>query len=62
MTTSMRASLLAFAAACVGCQHPTAFAREVYAFCPDVVDQGTETVEALAAEMKQENTVYLWWD
>ena len=39
-----------------------AFAREVYAFCPDVVDQGTETVEALAAEMKRSNTLYLWWD
>ena len=39
-----------------------AFAREVYAFCPDVVDQGTETVEALADEMKRDNVVYLWWD
>lgn len=38
------------------------FAKEVYDFCPDVVDQGTETVEALASEMKQSNTVYLWWD
>ncbi len=39
-----------------------AFAREVYAFCPDVVDQGTETVEALAEEMRRKNTLYLWWD
>jgi hypothetical protein len=39
-----------------------AFAREVYRFCPDVVEQGTETVEALAAEMERSNTVYLWWD
>lgn len=38
------------------------FAQEVYEFCPDVVDQGTETVEALAAEMKRTNAVYLWWD
>ncbi len=38
------------------------FAKEVYEFCPDVVDQGTGTVEALAAEMKRANTVYLWWD
>jgi hypothetical protein len=38
------------------------FAHEVYAFCPDVVEQGTETVEALAAEMKRLNLVYLWWD
>ena len=39
-----------------------ACAAEVYAFCPDVVDQGTDTVEALAAEMKADNTLYLWWD
>jgi hypothetical protein len=39
-----------------------AFAREVYAFCPDVVDQGTGAVEALAAEMSRTNTLYLWWD
>lgn len=39
-----------------------AFAREVYAFCPDVVDQGTGDVEALAEEMRRTNTLYLWWD
>jgi hypothetical protein len=39
-----------------------AFSEEVYEFCPDVVDQGTETVQALAAEMKKTNTLYLWWD
>lgn len=39
-----------------------AFAREVYAFCPDIVDQGTETVEALAEEMRRTNKLYLWWD
>ncbi|HSF18213.1 MAG TPA: DUF4253 domain-containing protein [Vicinamibacteria bacterium] len=39
-----------------------AFAREVYEFCPDVVDQGTETVEALADEMRRSNVLYLWWD
>ncbi len=38
------------------------FAQEVYEFCPDVVDQGTETVEALANEMARSNTLYLWWD
>jgi hypothetical protein len=38
------------------------FAKEVYQFCPDVVDQGTETVEALASERKRTNRVYLWWD
>lgn len=39
-----------------------AFAKEVYEFCPDVVEQGTGTVEALVAEMKRTQTVYLWWD
>jgi hypothetical protein len=38
------------------------FAKEVYKFCPDVVEQGTETVERLAREMKRSNTLYLWWD
>lgn len=37
-------------------------ARKVYAFCPDVVDQGTGTVEALAEEMRRTKTLYLWWD
>lgn len=46
-------------------QQPTdmlQFAKEVYEFCPDIVDQGTETVERLAKEMKKNNTLYLWWD
>jgi Domain of unknown function (DUF4253) len=38
------------------------FAQEVYEFCPDVVTQGTESVSELAKEMKESNTVYLWWD
>ncbi|MCF8254131.1 MAG: DUF4253 domain-containing protein [Bacteroidia bacterium] len=37
-------------------------AQEVYEFCPDVVDQGTETVDALEEEMKRTGTIYLWWD
>jgi hypothetical protein len=37
-------------------------ADEVYEFCPDVVDQGTETVEALEEEMRRTGTIYLWWD
>jgi hypothetical protein len=39
-----------------------AFAREVYKFCPDIVDQGTNTVEKLADEMRASNELYLWWD
>ena len=37
-------------------------AAEVYEFCSDVVDQGTETLEALEEEMKRTGTIYLWWD
>lgn len=37
-------------------------ANEIYEFCPDVVDQGTETVEALEEEMKKSQTIFLWWD
>jgi len=39
-----------------------AFAREVYEFCPDVVDQGAGSVEALSLELQSLNGVYLWWD
>jgi hypothetical protein len=39
-----------------------AFAKEVHNFCPDVVDQGTGSVQELAREMKQMNGIYLWWD
>lgn len=38
------------------------FAAEVFEFCPDVVEQGTGSVEALADEMRKSNTLYLWWD
>lgn len=39
-----------------------ALAQEVYAFCPDVVDQGTGTVENLRDGMKKSKGLYLWWD
>ncbi len=38
------------------------FAKEVYEFCPDIVDQGTGDIEELAVEMKKTNGVFLWWD
>jgi len=38
------------------------FAKEVYEFCPDIVDQGIGDVEKLAPEMKRMNGVFLWWD
>lgn len=39
-----------------------ALANEVYQFCPDVVEQGTETIEALATEMQTKKSIFLWWD
>ncbi|HEU5261067.1 MAG TPA: DUF4253 domain-containing protein [Gemmatimonadales bacterium] len=39
-----------------------ALARRFYAFCPDIVDQGTATVEALAAELRKSKALYCWWD
>jgi len=39
-----------------------ALARRFYAFCPDIVDQGTETVAALARELVESQRLYCWWD
>ena len=39
-----------------------AFAQELYEVCPDIVDQGSGSVEGLANEMKKTNSLYMWWD
>jgi len=39
-----------------------ALARRFYAFCPDIVEQGTETVAALARELVESQRLYCWWD
>jgi hypothetical protein len=39
----------------------SALARRMYQFCPDIVDQGTDTVEALAKELRK-GRLYFWWD
>ena len=39
-----------------------AFAEAVYKFCPDIVDQGTGSVDDLAKEIDAAQEVYLWWD
>ena len=41
---------------------PQAFARELYEFCPDVVDQGLGDMEALEMALREQTSVYLWWD
>jgi len=38
-----------------------ALAKKMYQFCPDIVDQGVETLKALAAELKK-GKLYFWWD
>lgn len=38
------------------------FAKEVYAFCPDSVDQGVGTINNLKAAIKEMNGLWLWWD
>lgn len=42
-------------------QNAPALARRMYEFCPDVVDQGTGSVEALADEVAK-GKLYFWWD
>jgi hypothetical protein len=37
-------------------------ARSMYRFDPDIVDQGTGTVQALTREIESAGTLYLWWD
>ncbi|WP_018343853.1 DUF4253 domain-containing protein [Cytophaga aurantiaca] len=38
------------------------FAKEVYEFCPDSVDQGVGSIEALKEAIIQMHGVWLWWD
>lgn len=39
-----------------------AMARRMYAFCPDIVAQGTGSVDSLAKELRKTNEFYFWWD
>ena len=36
-------------------------AKRMYQFCPDIVDQGVQTVKALAVELEK-GKLYFWWD
>ena len=38
------------------------FADVLFKVCPDIVTQGTNTVEALVVEMRRSNLLYCWWD
>lgn len=37
-------------------------AREQFCYCYDIVEQGTETIAALAAGLMNSNCWYFWWD
>ncbi len=39
-----------------------ALAWEQYLYCPDIVDQGTETIRALAEALWKSSSWYFWWD
>lgn len=39
-----------------------AFASDLYGFCPDIVDQGVGSVEALRDAIEATGRVYPWWD
>ncbi|WP_056501417.1 DUF4253 domain-containing protein [Sphingomonas sp. Leaf22] len=39
-----------------------ALAHECYAYCPDTVDQGVDTIEALAATLMASDWWFFWWD
>lgn len=38
------------------------FAKEMYKFCPDIVDQGAGTIAGLIEELNETRRLYLWWD
>ncbi|MFT3987290.1 DUF4253 domain-containing protein [Aestuariivirga sp.] len=39
-----------------------ALAREQYIYCSDIIDQGSETYSALAADLIANDWWYFWWD
>ena len=39
-----------------------AFCRDLYGFCPDIVDQGVGSLAALEREIRKTREVFLWWD
>jgi hypothetical protein len=42
--------------------HALALAYEQFAYCPDIVDQGVGTLDALAATLLHGTVWYFWWD
>ena len=38
------------------------FTKEVYKFCPDVIDQGYSSMDEMILDYKQNKYFWLWWD
>lgn len=38
------------------------FSERLYAFCPDIVDQGTGDLESLQRAIASDRAIFLWWD
>lgn len=38
------------------------FCKDLYEFCPDIVDQGVGSLAALELEIQRTRQVFLWWD
>ena len=38
------------------------FSKEMYEFCPDIVDQGVGDIHNLEKAIKESNGFFLWWD
>ena len=38
------------------------FAQDLYGFCPDIVDQGVGSIDALEQTIINFREIYLWWD
>lgn len=38
------------------------FSRELYKFCPDIVDQGVGDLESLEQDLREQHAIGLWWD
>jgi Domain of unknown function (DUF4253) len=36
--------------------------KDIYEFCPDMVDEGSESFEELVKEIMETKSLYLWWD
>ena len=43
-------------------KNPRDLAKRISDFCPDIVDQGTGSMEELARELKRSHRLFFWWD